>query len=474
MIKPSAADKEFPSYASDPDIQLATRHTPTLCFDASEPFLPEAVGISVFHEDAPSPSFAYPVRLPPGATTAIEYAIWWDWDIQHLYELEHIWLYLDAEERLVAADASWHGNWNHMRDEAGALPLSENGHLRVYCEPGKHAFAAKVADLEENRQRTLLACGSQAGALGLHVNPFFEKRIRPLRTPDHIQLTHTWLEDHHFVPNYSFTHELSLSALPLVPWPKLANWIPWRVNAWLTYLDSRYPRGQRRVLRIGHRGASAQEPENTLSAFRRAADLSCDMVEMDLRVTADHVPVILHDDSLRRTYGLSRPIIDLSWEEVQQQAPDLPSLEAAIDTCQECGLKLYLEIKFITPQGGIRTLEILREKDFLHHTVIASFRADWLAALKRECPEVFTSVIFSFANVDAVSLAGAVGAEYVHPCWDYEPNNLELMTPEWLNRAHKAGLGVIGWVMQNRDSAKELREKGLHGLTADDPNNLLE
>ncbi|MCY4106411.1 MAG: glycerophosphodiester phosphodiesterase [Chloroflexi bacterium] len=474
MIRPSAAHQEFPSYANDPDIQLATRHAPVLCFDSNEPFLPEAVGITVFHEDGPSPSFSYPVRLPPGATTAIEYAIWWDWDIQHLYELEHIWLYLDAEERLVAADASWHGTWHPMHDEAGALPLSENGHLRLHSEPGKHAFAANWADLAENRPQTLLACSSKAGALGLHVNSFFEKRIRPLRTPDHIQLAHTWLEDHHFTPSFDFSRELGLSSLPLVPWPKLANWIPWRINAWFIYLEGRYPRGRRRVLRIGHRGASALEPENTLAAFSRAAELGCDMVEMDLRVTADHVPVILHDDSLRRTFGLSRPIRDLTWEEVRQQAPDLPSLEEAIATCREGGLKLYLEIKFITPQGGIRTLEILRENDFLHRTVIASFRVDWLAALKRECPEVFTSVIFSFANVDAVSLAKAVGAEYVHPCWDYEPNNLELMTQEWIDRAHEAGLGVIGWVQQSRESAKELREKGMHALTADDPNFLLE
>lgn len=474
MNQPPAAHQEFASYASDPDIQLAARHAPLLYFDAREPFLPEAVGITVFREDAPSPSFSYPIRLPPGAATAIEYAIWWDWDIQHLYELEHIWLYLDAEERLIAADASGHGGWQAMRNETGSLPLNEEGRLCLLSKPGKHAFVVTPADLEEQHQQIHIACTARAGSLGLHVNPLFEKQIRPLRTPDTLQLAHTWLEEHRFPPTFEFTREFALATLPLVPWPKLANWIPWRLNAWVDYLAEKYPRGQRRVLRIGHRGASACLPENTLAAFTRASELGCDMVEMDLRVTADGVPVILHDDSLRRTFGPSRPILDLSWKEARALAPKLPSLEEAVATCKQCSLGLYLEIKFMTPQGGLRALEILRQYDYLPHTIVASFRVDWLAPIKRQCPELLTSVIFNFANLDAVALAQAVDADYVHPCWDHEPNNLELMSEEWLAKAHEAGLGVIGWVMLSRESARHLREKGLHGLTADDPNFLLE
>ena len=474
MNQPAAAHQEFASYASDPDIQLALRHAPTLLFDEREAFLPEAVGITVFREDGPSPSFPRQITLPPAASCAIEYAIWWDWDIQHLYELEHIWLYLDEDERPIAADASSHGDWLAMLDGDGSLPLNLAGRLRLFCEPGKHAFAARFEDLQERRQRTHIACTFRAGTHGLHVSPLFEKELRPARSPDALQLIHTWLEDQRFVPQYDFTRDLALDSLPFVPWPKLANWIPRRVNAWIDYLAAKYPRGQRRVLRIGHRGASAIVLENTLSAFSRASQLGCDMAEMDLRVTADHVPVILHDDSLRRTFGPSHPILDLTWDEVRHIAPKMPTLAEAVETCRHCGLGLYLEIKFITPQGGRRALEILREYDYLQHTIIASFRVDWLAAVKRECPEVLTSVIFSFANVDAVSLARSVGAEYVHPCWDHEPNNLDLMTEEWLAKAHDANLGVIGWVQLDRDSAQVLRQKGLHGLTADDPNFLVE
>ena len=474
MNTPPAAREHFPGFANDPNLSLAARHAPRIRFDSREPFLPDAVGITVFREGGPSPSFPRQITLPPSAATAIEYAIWWDWDIEHLYELEHIWLYLDADERLVAAEASWHGQWYPMTTENGALPLTDDGRLCPLSEPGKHAFTATHERLREHRPRTDISCGPRAGTMGLHVRPLFESQLRPARTPDANQLVHTWLERHRFTPSYEFSQEFALETAPFAPWPALAEWIPGRVHSWLAYLAEIYPRSQRRVLRIGHRGASALVLENTLSAFTRAAELGCDMVEMDLRVTADGVPVILHDDSLRRTFGPSRPIIDLSWKEARALAPNMPSLEEAVQTCKQCSLGLYLEVKFMNQAGGARLLEILRQYDYLHATVVASFRVDWLAAIKRACPELQTSVLFGYANVDAVALARAVGAEYVHPCWDIERDNVALMTEEWLAAVHGAGLGIIGWVQLSRESARQLRAKGVHGLTADDPNFLLE
>ena len=56
-------------------------------------------------------------------------------------------------------------------------------------------------------------------------------------------------------------------------------------------------------LLIAHRGASAEKPENTLGAFRRALALGVDGIELDVRVTRDGVPVVFHDASLRRLTG---------------------------------------------------------------------------------------------------------------------------------------------------------------------------
>src|SRR5690349_3791685 len=90
------------------DQALAARYAPLLRFDANEPFLPLAAGYTIFRADGPSLSMRRQVALAasehPQATLAIEYAIWWDWDIGHLYELEHVWVYLDAQGRVVGCE----------------------------------------------------------------------------------------------------------------------------------------------------------------------------------------------------------------------------------------------------------------------------------------------------------------------------------------------------------------------------------
>ena len=95
---------------------LAYHYAPCIRFDTHEPFLPLAAGYTVFTQDDPSPSYTKgrTIQLAPSgearAATAIEYAIWWDWDIGHLYELEHVWVYVGSEGRVVRGEASWHGS----------------------------------------------------------------------------------------------------------------------------------------------------------------------------------------------------------------------------------------------------------------------------------------------------------------------------------------------------------------------------
>ena len=159
--------------SSPADQQLARQHAPLIRFDEREPFLPLAVGYTIFHQPGDSPSFPRQIHLPPAATTVIEYAIWWDWDIGHLYELEHVWVYLDQNGDPVRLEASWHAGYNEMVDKTGHMPL-EGQRLAVYSEPGKHAFAPYPEFFEERRPGTLLECRRNAGVGGVLVTPLFK------------------------------------------------------------------------------------------------------------------------------------------------------------------------------------------------------------------------------------------------------------------------------------------------------------
>ena len=80
--------------AESAETELAHAHRPLLRLDDAEPFLPLAAGFAIYRETAPSVSSKF--QIEPVADCVVEYAIWYDWDIQHLYDLEHIWLHLDS------------------------------------------------------------------------------------------------------------------------------------------------------------------------------------------------------------------------------------------------------------------------------------------------------------------------------------------------------------------------------------------
>src|SRR4029079_16191350 len=73
-----------------------------------------------------------------------------------------------------------------------------------------------------------------------------------------------------------------------------------------------------RPLILGHRGASAVAPENTLAAFSRAMSDGADGIEFDVRLSRDRVPVVIHDANLNRTAGVDRRVSDLTAKDLQE------------------------------------------------------------------------------------------------------------------------------------------------------------
>ena len=190
---------ETPSETSGAEYALAKRHAPILYFDKLEPFLPVTVGYTVFTAAGESASFGRTVGLPEGATTAVEYAVWWDWDIQHLYELEHLWVYLDANENLVSGEGSFHGGFRALETKDKQIP-SEQGRLVAYAEPGKHAFAGRATQLGGRRLITEVCCLALAGDGEVLINPLFEGRISASRLQR--RLTRRFMKAHAFTPSY--------------------------------------------------------------------------------------------------------------------------------------------------------------------------------------------------------------------------------------------------------------------------------
>lgn len=154
---------------------------------------------------------------------------------------------------------------------------------------------------------------------------------------------------------------------------------------------------------VGHRGAAAAAPENTLAGFRAAAACGTRWVEVDVALTADGVPVLLHDETLDRTSNGKGSIAAMraadvarldagSWFSPRFAGEPMPTLEAALAEAARLGLGLNLEIK---PTPGL-SRETAR-------ATCAMVRRLWPARMPRP-------VLSSF-QLDALEEAKAVAAE---------------------------------------------------------------
>ena len=460
---------------TEPDCQLALRYAPVIRFDAREPFLPSVVGYSVFRKDAPSASFPREIHLADNIAFAIEYAIWWDWDIQHLYELEHVWVYVDGAGDIVDAEASWHGRYHQMRDEEGRLPTRE-GRLALYSEAGKHAFAPSPGWLLQRKAKTRASCGARAGAMGVHVTPLFDGLILD-ETPLNNRLVHTWLERWRFEPSFACNQSFDLRSAIFVSCAQLLEWIPPRVSAWIQELHATIPPEERRVLRIAHRGASAYAAENSLEAIRAAAELGADLVEIDIRTTADDVPLVIHDSSLRRTHGVDGDVSEFTMEALRQMTAaesQVVSFDEALEQCRELGLGLYLDIKRLTNESARAMLASLDARHYLKRTIFGSFRPDYLADIKAARADARTSILFHAVDIDPVKLAQSIKADYVHPCWQNRAEQPHrLLTPDWIHAVREANLGIVCWHEERPSEIAALKALGVDAICSDKPELLL-
>ncbi len=128
-----------------------------------------------------------------------------------------------------------------------------------------------------------------------------------------------------------------------------------------------------RVLRIGHRGAAALERENTLAAFQRANEVGVDFVEFDVLDLADGTLVLAHsDDLLEVSHGLvAGRVRPLRLEELREVAPELPTLDEALEFLSTVGVGLQADVK--SRRHGREIAAALRRHGLVERAVASSF-----------------------------------------------------------------------------------------------------
>ena len=195
------------------------------------------------------------------------------------------------------------------------------------------------------------------------------------------------------------------------------------------------------------------------------------MVELDLQQTSDGQLAVVHDTFLHDTEEHAWPVQQSTMSQLRQidlgGGEHVPSLSEALEVCAEEQLGAYIEVK----DGAVlpEMVHVLRDSGWVSHCLVGSFRPDWVAEVKALAPEATTSVLFGSLHVDPVALAKSVGATYVHPCWERFAHPSAHLTPGWISRVRRAGLGVIVWHEERPEEIAALRRLGVDGICSDAP-----
>lgn len=234
------------------------------------------------------------------------------------------------------------------------------------------------------------------------------------------------------------------------------------MNAWLTPTS--------RPWIIAHRGASAAAPENTLRAFRLGREQGADGIECDLHLSADHVPVILHDATLDRTTNSQGPVHNYTAAQLQRvdagQGESVPTLDQLFETLgRDCLYNLELKEYGWSDRGcAARVAERIQAHNLAERIVISSFDPRGLYRARRLMPpEVLCALLH---DVQTTFTTYLFRGQAVHP-------HHAAVTPRYMAWAQRRGLRVHVWTVDDPQLAQHLRADGVHGIITNYPSRLL-
>ena len=226
---------------------------------------------------------------------------------------------------------------------------------------------------------------------------------------------------------------------------------------------------------VGHRGAPARAPENTLASFRRAVGAGVDWIEMDVQRTRDGRLVIMHDGDVRRTTNGTGRIGDMTLAEVKRldagswfspafEGERVPTFEEVLCATRDA-VSYVVEIK--EPAGAIegQVLDALRKAGWLDRCAIVCGDA----AVLREVRKIEPSVIVSLVGADTNLIEGAlaIGARWISVRKD-------ACTSELAAAAHAAGLRVGVWVINDPADLPACIAMGVDRVTSNDPERIVQ
>ncbi len=252
------------------------------------------------------------------------------------------------------------------------------------------------------------------------------------------------------------------------------------MNHWMDFSHTQPPA---RPLVIGHRGASAHAPENTLASFRLALDQGADGIEFDVKRSQSGEVVIMHDVSVDRTTNGSGNVHQLSLHQLRQldagNGEHVPTLDelfeelGARDAARGRPFLFNVEVtNYTTPQDGLEqvVIEVVRRHNISERVMFSSFNPLSVRKLSQLAPEIPRGILYSGdmpIHLRNVWLAPFMPHQFRHP-------QLKMVTADYVQKLLQKGLRVNTWTVNEPVDMRHLIKCGVNVLMGDSPKTMKE
>jgi glycerophosphoryl diester phosphodiesterase len=244
---------------------------------------------------------------------------------------------------------------------------------------------------------------------------------------------------------------------------------------------------------FGHRGSAGTHPENTLESFRAAVASGVQYLEFDIHMTRDGEVVVAHDDHLKRMCGLDRVIPEMTYAELAKaDAGRMFTLDGATFPFREKNIRvprlaevlaefpkvrMIVEVKQIAPSVVAPMLDVIDRAGMRRSVIVASEHQEPLDEVRQLALEIPTN--FSYLESGMfIQAMGTRDANYRPPAdavqIPHRHESWELVTPESVAFAHRLGIEVHVWTVNEEAEMSELLDMGVDGLISDYPGRALE
>ena len=218
---------------------------------------------------------------------------------------------------------------------------------------------------------------------------------------------------------------------------------------------------------MGHRGAAALEPENTLLSIARAMEIGVDAVEIDVRLSKDKEIIVIHDSTVDRTTNGTGPVSSYALKEIKKldagKGETIPTLDEVIDLI---GNKVRLIIELKQEGTERKVVELIKRNNLDDNVYVISFWHRLVKMVKEMESRIKTGVLLVGCPVDACIAT--------HASSDALVMKYTFVNRKFVEIAHKEGLKVFIWNIDDRDLLKPYADMRVDGIGSNDPRVLVE